>query len=630
MYISLEYIQLALDQLKSLHPFYGITFLVCKLNHLPVGQMQSFSIDEQEQAFLRKYFHPNRNSEYFYWVFLNQKGLIQRRWVDLIWFKLTLFSIRGDGRTSIPKAFLQEHYFSYCGWSTNYVQMLSKHLKRKKIPIFSLAVWLYRERDFPVDTTPQTIINLFVQEFHLTSEEQEKLCDMSVPEALDTPFLRENSITWEELRKVIGSPPDDDTPDEGGALGYLELVEIGPARNLTIEPADRLNLLTGDNGLGKSFLLDCAWWALTGEWAGQPAYPKTEAKDPKIIFKIATSANDSGEGTVVAYDWSATGENKWTAPKPPVVPGLSLYVRVDGSFAMFDPARPIRSKTSVFSKGDVRDGRGTEINGLIQDWVNWQFSPDQHAFQMLTEVLRRLSPPEVGDLGTLRPGKPIRIAGDSRNIPTVEHPYGTIPVLYTSAGVQRIITLAYLLVWIWQEHQINSKAIRKAPEHKLVVLIDELESHLHPQWQRSILPALLSVTNALSSELTTQLFIATHSPIVVASTEPHFNPEKDKLFHLDLVGTNRSGKEAAIREVDFVRYGRIGSWLTSDVFDLRQDYGSVEAEQVIEEARSLQQSETPDQEKIKEVSHKLGRYLSDLDTFWPRWVKFAEKHGVEL
>lgn len=27
-----------------------------------------------------------------------------------------------------------------------------------------------------------------------------------------------------------------------------------------------MTLITGDNGLGKSFLLDVAWWALTRRW----------------------------------------------------------------------------------------------------------------------------------------------------------------------------------------------------------------------------------------------------------------------------------------------------------------------------------------------------------------------------
>src|SRR5512140_1379077 len=42
-------------------------------------------------------------------------------------------------------------------------------------------------------------------------------------------------------------------------LESLHLKNVGPAPDLRFEPAKRLNLLTGDNGLGKSFLLDVAW-----------------------------------------------------------------------------------------------------------------------------------------------------------------------------------------------------------------------------------------------------------------------------------------------------------------------------------------------------------------------------------
>ena len=38
---------------------------------------------------------------------------------------------------------------------------------------------------------------------------------------------------------------------------------------------ERWNLFTGsDNGLGKTFLLDIVWWALTGTWAGNPGWPQ--------------------------------------------------------------------------------------------------------------------------------------------------------------------------------------------------------------------------------------------------------------------------------------------------------------------------------------------------------------------
>ena len=38
---------------------------------------------------------------------------------------------------------------------------------------------------------------------------------------------------------------------------------------MRMEFGQRLNILTGDNGLGKSFILDCAWWAMTRKGPAQ-------------------------------------------------------------------------------------------------------------------------------------------------------------------------------------------------------------------------------------------------------------------------------------------------------------------------------------------------------------------------
>ena len=46
-------------------------------------------------------------------------------------------------------------------------------------------------------------------------------------------------------------------------LKQLDLHAVGPAEQMRMDFAPRLNLIAGDNGLGKSFLLDTAWWALT-------------------------------------------------------------------------------------------------------------------------------------------------------------------------------------------------------------------------------------------------------------------------------------------------------------------------------------------------------------------------------
>ena len=47
-------------------------------------------------------------------------------------------------------------------------------------------------------------------------------------------------------------------------LKSLHLKGVGPAKEFgPVEFSPRLNFITGDNGLGKSFLLDIAWWVLT-------------------------------------------------------------------------------------------------------------------------------------------------------------------------------------------------------------------------------------------------------------------------------------------------------------------------------------------------------------------------------
>jgi DNA repair ATPase RecN len=46
-------------------------------------------------------------------------------------------------------------------------------------------------------------------------------------------------------------------------LRSLELTNLGPVDRMAFVPGKRLNVIAGDSGLGKSFLLDVAWWAVT-------------------------------------------------------------------------------------------------------------------------------------------------------------------------------------------------------------------------------------------------------------------------------------------------------------------------------------------------------------------------------
>ena len=651
MFLKLNQISKALEQLQGIHQFYGITFLTCKVAELPVGHATEIAINAKDKEFLDKYYKPDSQSNWYYRVFrLSNKG---QHWLKPDYSHSGLQSTR---TRDLGEAFIHTKGTNLWGWKENYVHILKDNLMRnrkpyegKSIPAFYLAVWLLRDRDWPGETTAEQVVQVFFREFSITEDEQLELFDAAIPKDVHPELLQELPTTWSELCVVNEIPPPPDIlPDEEGTLAYLEIEGVGPARRIRFDPAERLNLITGDNGLGKTFLLECAWWALTGQWAGLPAYPRLDAKrnEPKITFQIALKTGLSPK-TSISYNWDAIGADKWPSPKRrPTIPGLLIYARVDGSFAVCDPvgkAHPVNGNAAmprsfVFTRDQIWNGfieedngqKKPRINGLIYDWVLWQSNPEKYPFETFVEVLKILSPPRRGDLGELRPGESVRLPEDSREIPTLEHPYGIVPIVHAAAGVKRIVTLAYLIVWAWYEHNIRSQEARKSPQKRIVVLLDELEAHLHPQWQRRILPALLEVKGSLNSkfDLQIQTIVATHSPLVMASAEPTFNPDTDKLFHLDM-NDSLFGSEIIIDEMPFIKRGLVDHWLTSEVFELNQAR-SLEAESAIEHAKRLQQQESPDQQEIREVSAALQNLLSEVDVFWPRWTFFAEKNGVEL
>jgi hypothetical protein len=643
MFISIDQIRDSLKYLEKVDSFWGITFLKFKQLQLPVGNTIKIDIDSEIKDFVRNYYKPCKDSTFSYRCFRLSKK--QNRWMKLNQSLMHLIREKIFIEALIDEIVLIDQILEEeLGWKDNYIEVLKSSLyDNQLIPAFHLAVWIYREKEWISETTPEDIIEHFKNDFLLNEEEIHQLFDISIPEGINRNQLFEDKVvSWEELKTVIGKPPDI-LPEEG-ALTYLEIQGVGAAKKLCFEPAERLSLITGDNGFGKTFLLECAWWALTGQWANLPAYPTQTASEdePVITFKISGDSESDTES--ISYDWQL---QRWNEIKNrSTIPGLLIYARVDGSFAVWDTAKQYLSSSSrirniekkplpfVFTKDELWNGQKDEngntfINGLLQDWIQWQSRPDKYPFNTLVKVLERLSPPEQGDLGILKPGEPVRLPYDAREIPTIEHPYGTVPIIHASAGVQRIITMAYLIVWAYEEHKIQSKLIRREPQKRMVILVDELEAHLHPQWQRAILPALLDVRDDLESDLQVQIMVATHSPLVMASVEPRFDQRVDKLFSLELVKSDLLGNEVQIEELPFIRQGVVDYWLMSYVFKLLHSR-SLEAEKAIEAAKVLQLLDNPNSEDVARVSHDLARYLSEDDRFWPRWVYFAEQHGVDL
>ncbi len=424
-------------------------------------------------------------------------------------------------------------------------------------------------------------------------------------------------------------------------IEQLHLENVGPSPKLTMDFAPRLNLITGDNGLGKSFLLDVAWWALTRKWphdlnplltSGYPARPTDVKKPATIGFRVESKVKSVAyESTYVPRDeaWSGKSGRPWN-------PGLVIYAHADGGFSVWDPARNYwrrkgnvdvqeRLPGYVFSAKEVWDGlvieaggkRAVACNGLLTDWASWVLEDGDNA-EIMSELLSGFAP--EGE--SLTVGPLVRLSvNDARNIPSIQTGYSPgVPIVHASSGVRRIVGLAYMLLWSWNEHGLAAQLLGEEPTSQVVMLFDEIESHLHPRWQRSILNSVLEIAKQLHTAATVQLIAATHSPLIMASAEPMFDAKKDAWFDLDL---DRTTGNVALEKRPFVRRGTAGKWLTSPAFDLPSEGRSLAAEAAIAAAERIlerHREKSPlEPAEVDEADSALRAVLPEIDRFWIRW-----------
>lgn len=423
-------------------------------------------------------------------------------------------------------------------------------------------------------------------------------------------------------------------------LTRLQLHQIGPAPDLEAEFGERLNLVTGDNGLGKTFLLDACWYALTRTWAdGRAFYPSPQVQKyhhPSISYTVQgkTSQERSSEAE---FDFDSL---TWRGrPGRPPMPGVVLYARIDGGFSLWDPARNYwkeeqgesgRPTSYHFNKSEVWNGypegasRPEDIvcNGLLRDVENWRLKGNG-VFTTLQDVLRKIS---AGESEALQIGESQRVGLSATDIPTLKMPYGDVPVTHAAAGMRRVLALAYLLVWAWEEHRRASKQRREEPSRRIVLLFDEVEAHLHPKWQRVFLPALYEVVRSLLMKCevdSVQIIATTHSPLVTGSVEYLWNDETDRLFDFDL----EDGK-VEFECIPFAKLGAAEHWLESDSFDLPSSY-PVEAQKAIDAANDFmarfpEPQATPWDGAIA-IDVALRKTLGGDDEFWPLWKPYFDR-----
>ena len=129
-------------------------------------------------------------------------------------------------------------------------------------------------------------------------------------------------------------------------------------------------------------------------------------------------------------------------------------------------------------------------------------------------------------------------------------------------------------------------------EQNFILFLDEIEVHLHPSWQRKILPVVQDLfPNA-------QIFISTHSPFVVGSVDGA------RVYKFKLDENNNSVLDSEYWTED----GNSYQYYLREVFDIKNEFG-VKIDESLQELQRLKEKalkgSVEDYEKFMILSDKL-------------------------
>lgn len=384
-------------------------------------------------------------------------------------------------------------------------------------------------------------------------------------------------------------------------ISRVRLVNIGPFTDASFDFSPRWTVLLGDNGCGKSTVLRAVALALCGSEteAGRQAHSLlrqskdvqsgmielTMASSPPTTYTVELRRTREGvsvstsafgplqSGTMVALGFPALRG---------VVPGQAAAAPEGANYPRVQDVIPL-------IRGGI-DARVSNLKGWIRD--NYTSSQDTH----LTEAQRARYGAMLHKLFQLIddmiPGFEVRLSRYDSVTKEVllKTPDGELPLDYVSQGMSS--TVGWLGVLVQRIYEIYPRTNEPEQEHALL-LIDEMDSHLHPEWQRVLAP------NIKKHFPNVQVIATTHSPLVVANMEAG-----------EVIRVVRSGREIEVQHLkrSFSGY-RADQVLTADAFGLASARGvGWEDKRKAYAALLAKTDRTPDEQATMEG---LGRELED-------------------
>jgi energy-coupling factor transporter ATP-binding protein EcfA2 len=300
-------------------------------------------------------------------------------------------------------------------------------------------------------------------------------------------------------------------------VSTLQFTNLGPFEDVSFEFDPQVNVFVGPNNCGKTTALLALADILVESFRLPDRVFRGNAQ-----FHMEFEGADLPEWVRGAFPVSGSDPHFYPVlfvrgeASPATGEEWKAYIRKGMGYRTFVPA--IRLSTDFRAKApgslsatvwdaETRNAWWVLDQPIIQQIIN----VDYLSYREKKPAVRGLIGKIAEFASRITEGFPIEFAGigEDKNglFPQFNTPDGVIPLNVLSQGTQSLIQwCADLLIGYAKFHDFP-KSLDDKPG---VLIIDEIDAHLQPSWQRRILPILTAEFPAL------QVFCATHSPLTLS------------------------------------------------------------------------------------------------------------------
>lgn len=289
-------------------------------------------------------------------------------------------------------------------------------------------------------------------------------------------------------------------------INQLKIEGVGGIKMLNLSFNDRMNLLCGPNGIGKTTILESIAHIFSN---GDTNILKRNVASEISKISAEIDINGTVENKEIQFD-------TFIPEKTTRVTGF--HTRTSRLISLKTTRTfQYQSLQAVSKDSDKKNSIlwNDAINGInftdIKNWFVNRYLYSPHVDALTPEQFSNFELAKKC-FSLLNKDFSFSKVNASSNEIMINTPSGEIYYEYLSSGFKSIISILFGIIkeieFRFKDPKIN------AEDFKGIILIDEIELHLHPEWQEKIVDILLDVFPKA------QFFATTHSPHVIQTAKP--------------------------------------------------------------------------------------------------------------